>query len=241
MARIRTIKPEFWASEQVMECAPLTRLMFIGIWNFCDDAGIHPSSVKTIKALVFPGDNITTDEIKGMLDELSSNDLIELYEVGGKNYLRVQGWAHQKIDKPTYKYPKPRRPLDELSTNTQVGIDPGREGSGREGSGSIHTHTAGDPFEMFLDWAPNPKVLAAYALRAGIPKESFTPEAIGPFICHHDASGACRTEKAWVSSLVSWIKQDLAKAARVVNFPKRQANGPDFENQAWREDDGGEL
>lgn len=34
MARIRTIKPEFWTSEQVMGCAPLARLLFIGLWNF---------------------------------------------------------------------------------------------------------------------------------------------------------------------------------------------------------------
>ena len=42
MARIRTIKPEFWASEQVMDCKPVTRLLFIGLWNFVDDFGRAP-------------------------------------------------------------------------------------------------------------------------------------------------------------------------------------------------------
>ena len=63
MARIRTIKPEFWTSEQVMECSPLARLLFIGVWNFCDDAGNHPMSAKTLKALVFPGDDITSAKV----------------------------------------------------------------------------------------------------------------------------------------------------------------------------------
>ncbi|MBN1080344.1 hypothetical protein JNO13_06065 [Pseudomonas sp. 1079] len=106
MARIRTIKPEFWSSEQVMECEPLTRLLFIGIWNFCDDGGNHPDSEKTIKARVFPGDEITSSSIRRMLDELSSNGLLSFYEHSDKRYLHVCGWEHQRIDKPTFKYPE---------------------------------------------------------------------------------------------------------------------------------------
>jgi hypothetical protein len=105
MARIRTVKPEFWSDEQVMECSPLARLMFIGIWNFCDDGGNHPLSEKTIKALVFPGDDINSTTIRRMLVELSSNALVRFYESGGKAYLNVKGWRHQKIDKPTIKHP----------------------------------------------------------------------------------------------------------------------------------------
>ncbi|MFN3354794.1 MAG: hypothetical protein ACK418_02075 [Pseudomonas sp.] len=106
MARIRTIKPEFWSSEQVMECQALTRLLFIGIWNFCDDGGNHPDSEKTIKARVFPGDEISSSSIRRMLDELSSNGLLAFYEHSGKRYLHVSGWEHQRIDKPTFKYPE---------------------------------------------------------------------------------------------------------------------------------------
>lgn len=105
MARIRTIKPEFWSSEQVMECSPLARLLFIGLWNFCDDGGNHPLSEKTIKALVFPGDSMDSTSIRRILVELSSNDLLRLYECSGKLYLNVRGWKHQKIDRPTMKYP----------------------------------------------------------------------------------------------------------------------------------------
>lgn len=99
------MKPEFWSDEQVMECSPLARLMFIGIWNFCDDGGNHPLSEKTIKALVFPGDDIDSTTIRRCLAELSSNALIRFYESSGKTYLNVKGWRHQKIDKPTIKHP----------------------------------------------------------------------------------------------------------------------------------------
>ena len=131
MARIRTVKPEFWSSEQVMECSPIARLLFIGLWNFCDDAGNHVASAKTVKAEIFPGDDISSTDVQGMLDELSSNSLIAFYTKGDKEYLHVTGWRkHQKIEKPTYKHPAfsedDRRAVDEASPP---------EGNGREGKG----------------------------------------------------------------------------------------------------------
>lgn len=130
MSRIRTVKPEFWSSEQVMECQPVTRLLFIGLWNFCDDTGRHPLAPKQIKALIFPGDDISIDEVSRMLDELSTNGLITTYTVDGKAYLQVTGWQHQKIDRPqSSKYPAP---LDDHSTNARDGRDEGKEGKGEE-------------------------------------------------------------------------------------------------------------
>jgi hypothetical protein len=130
MSRIRTIKPEFWTSPQVMECSPNARLLFIGMWNFCDDHGRHPASVKQLKALIFPADDISLDTIRGMFDELSSNDLISTYVVDNKEYFEVSGWRHQKIDKPQKpKFPAPSKPFADHSTN---GSD-GKEGIGEEG------------------------------------------------------------------------------------------------------------
>lgn len=100
MARLRTIKPEFWTSEQVMECSPLARLLFIGLWNFADDLGRLPVSAKTIKAQIFPSDGFSSENILGMLKELSDNGLLLVYEVSGKAYLQITGWHHQRIDKP---------------------------------------------------------------------------------------------------------------------------------------------
>lgn len=129
MARYRTIKPEFWTSEQVMECSPITRLMFIGMWNYADDHGRIPLSPKTIKAQLFPNDPITAETIRGMIDELSSNGLVRPYVIDGKEYLLITGWHHQKIDKPQKpKYPDPT----EHSPNIPRMVAPERE-KGREG------------------------------------------------------------------------------------------------------------
>ena len=119
MSRIRTIKPEFWASEQVMACSPTSRLLFIGIWNFCDDAGIHPASLPRIKAEVFPADNCTITDIKNWINELIVNGLIREYIVEEKSYWIVTGWKkHQRIDRPTYRHPLPQSELKKIDDNS---------------------------------------------------------------------------------------------------------------------------
>jgi len=108
MARIRTTKPEFWTSEQVADCSLVARLLFIGIWNFCDDHGLHPASIKRLKMEVFPSDQLGNEAIQAMIDELLAVGLLFAYQVDGKDYWQVTGWAkHQKIEKPTYRHPLP--------------------------------------------------------------------------------------------------------------------------------------
>ncbi len=150
MSRIRSIKPDFWTSEQVMECSPMARLAFIGMWNFCDDFGVHPASTKTLKAQVFPSDDISAYQISGLIAELIAQGLLREFQAQGKTWWHVTGWHHQKIDRPSKsKYPSPsetcdinpppegidcsssaRRVLDEGSSKARDG----REGKGREGS-----------------------------------------------------------------------------------------------------------
>lgn len=108
MARIRSIKPQFWTSEQIAECSPNARLTFIGMWNFCDDYGVHPASPARLKMEVFPADAFTKEDISGWMQELISQGLVAEYESGNAFYWLVTGWSkHQKIDSPTGQYPMP--------------------------------------------------------------------------------------------------------------------------------------
>ncbi len=116
MSRIRTIKPEFWTSEQVISCSPHARLLYIGLWNFCDDNGVHPASLVRIKAEIFPGDDFSTSAIHQWIDQLISNNLLCAYSDGDKPYWLVTGWKnHQRIDKPNYRYPLPKKLPDKMA------------------------------------------------------------------------------------------------------------------------------
>ena len=136
MARIRTIKPEFWTNEQVMECSMNARLLFIGIWNFCDDQGRISFSCKQLKAQIFPADDISGETIRGMIDELSSNGLVLCYEVENKQYLQVTGWHHQRIDRPQpSKIPPIPSNVESTFDDHSKNVRDGREGKGKECKG----------------------------------------------------------------------------------------------------------
>jgi len=67
MARIRSIKPEFWSDEKLAECTLGARLLFMGMWNFADDEGRMENSPKRLKMQIFPGDDIDVTALVGEL------------------------------------------------------------------------------------------------------------------------------------------------------------------------------
>ncbi|GAA2346725.1 hypothetical protein [Dactylosporangium salmoneum] len=96
MARIRTIKPEFWVDEKVVELDPWARLLFIGMWNFADDQGFIDYAPKRIKMQVFPGD---VTDVEPLIDELLKHGLIRAYQSPIGPVLHVTNWGrHQRVD-----------------------------------------------------------------------------------------------------------------------------------------------
>lgn len=99
MARKRMIDPKFWSDDKIIELEPLSRLCFIGLWNFADDYGIHKFNAKVIKAEIFPADEIPLQEVELILDDLLKYNLIETSE--DNTLLRIKGWdIYQKINRP---------------------------------------------------------------------------------------------------------------------------------------------
>lgn len=208
MARIRTIKPTFWTSEQVMDCSPNARLLFIGIWNFADDAGRMSLKPRTLKASVFPSDEFTATDILGMIRELSKTGLIDCYTVDEQDYLQVTGWHHQRIDKPQPS--KIPGPPDDHSENDPRLFDYGMEGKGREGSSSSRARATVAEKPPAPDPDPAPATAAA---SAGKPEPMKPDPAIGAWLSRYSdrvaelwaiapspPKQAIETLKAWLSA-----------------------------------------
>lgn len=128
MARIRTIKPEFWTDEKMVELSPTARLLFVGLWNFADDEGRMVYSPRRIKMQILPADDV---DIRGILGELRNAGRIRIYTVENVEYLDIPHFlTHQKIDKPSRsKLPPFNGAFGEDSGSPRDG----REGNGREG------------------------------------------------------------------------------------------------------------
>ncbi|MGE0425548.1 MAG: hypothetical protein AB7O88_25020, partial [Reyranellaceae bacterium] len=98
MSRARLISPDFWTSEAVVDCPPMTRLLLLGLANFADDFGVQPLRPRTVRLQVFPGDALDDDQVRAMLDALVARGLLRRYAVEGVDYLAIVDWAiHQRV------------------------------------------------------------------------------------------------------------------------------------------------
>jgi len=103
MARIRTIKPEFFTSLTIADLPEVeTRLTFIGLWTHVDDEGRCVDDARLVKAAIWPLDDRTSHDVELDLKWLSESSLITRYKVGERSFIQVTNWReHQKINRPT--------------------------------------------------------------------------------------------------------------------------------------------
>ena len=108
--RIRTIKPEFWRSEDIAALSVEDRLLFIGLWSYVEDNGVGRDEPQLIQCDLYPLDAFTEASVRthGGLMRLSQQGLITRFEgPDGRRYLQINSWEkHQKINRPS----KPRFP-----------------------------------------------------------------------------------------------------------------------------------
>lgn len=107
MARIRTVKPEFWRDAKLLKCSRDARLLLIGLLNFSDDYGRMVYDPDQIKLDVFPLDNDLN--VENLIGELTKQGILLIYQVEDRAYLLVRNFVkHQKVDKRTEsKLPAP--------------------------------------------------------------------------------------------------------------------------------------
>ena len=94
MARIRTIKPEFFTSEDIVSMSPLARLFYVSLWCESDRMGRLEWKPGTFKMRYLPGDNCDVAELA---KELIANGLIILYSVDGKNYAEIPTFTEHQV------------------------------------------------------------------------------------------------------------------------------------------------
>ena len=103
MARIRSIKPETFTSEDVNSLTMPARWTFVGLWCYVDDEGRGRADPRLVKASVWPIDDaVTAADVAAHLDEMEKRAMICRYMDEGLMYLHVVEFStHQKINRPT--------------------------------------------------------------------------------------------------------------------------------------------
>ncbi|MBR2064672.1 MAG: hypothetical protein IJ971_08270 [Bacteroidales bacterium] len=104
MARIRTIKPEFWEDEKLAKLPVHARLLFIGTWNFADDNGALLANPVLMKSHIFPYEDIEISTISEWIDMLVENGMLIRTTYNGKDYLVIRKFLiHQKINRKSIR------------------------------------------------------------------------------------------------------------------------------------------
>jgi hypothetical protein len=169
MARIRTIKPEFWSSPDVADASRDARLFFIALWNFADDDGRIEYIPQQLASAVFPfDDDVTGDTVTQLTQELVDATLVRPYQISRRRYLYITGWQHQRINRPssarcpdpddsraTPFSPNPHAQLTEPSTDPISPKKERRSVGALERRSEVHvsstedTHTSDDATQQF--------------------------------------------------------------------------------------------
>lgn len=135
MARIRTIKPEFFTSESVLSVSPLARLFFIGLWCESDREGRLKWKPKTLKFRYLPADAV---DVESLSDELIEEGMISIYSVDGEEYCEIPSFtSHQVINNRERESEIPANDIHASTTRQPRVKAEGKEGrKGRERKGT---------------------------------------------------------------------------------------------------------
>lgn len=186
MARIRTIKPEFFTSEDIVSLSPYARLLYVALWCEADREGRMAWKPRTFKMRYLPADNV---DIDALCNEIVSAGLVKLY---GEGYAYVPAFhAHQHINPreaasqlpeppATAKTPTRKARVTDASgtreardSDTQVG----REGKGKEGKDDASRDTL---FETF--WKAYPRKVGKDEARKAFDKRNPTPDLLNALL-----------------------------------------------------------
>lgn len=137
MARIRTIKPEFFTSEDIVTLTPLARLLYIALWCEADREGRLKWKPVTFKMRYLPKDDIDIEKIGGELIErrhvlLYGDGLAWLPKFKDHQYINPRE-AASVLPSPPVDSVDNSRVIDATArvSDTHVGKE-GKEGKGNE-------------------------------------------------------------------------------------------------------------
>lgn len=155
MARIRTIKPEFWTDGTIIGLPFEARLFYIGMWNHACDRGHLSDDPFGLKLKVLPADPVDGDELLKALVDAGRVERIIL--PGGRRYLSIPRFTdHQRVDTrwnsrcPVCAHLDSLDPAETHASSHK--LVPGGEGKGKESKGG---EAADAPLSPYCSKHPN--------------------------------------------------------------------------------------
>lgn len=114
MARIRTIKPEFFTSPDVAAVDFPVRLFYQALWCWADDFGIGETNLNGLLGFAFPdSDGFSAQDLRRFCADCAQHFGTTFYTVRGRHYYAIKTWEeHQKTERREQRrrHPTPEDP-----------------------------------------------------------------------------------------------------------------------------------
>ena len=119
----RILKESICTSEQIEALNPFEETLFYRLIVNADDYGRFDGRPAIIRGRLFPLKNLRDKQIEDALHTLSSEELVEVYTVDGKPFVRLTGWErHQNVRAKKPRYPSPEKDDGNTGLNTSASI-----------------------------------------------------------------------------------------------------------------------
>jgi hypothetical protein len=199
VARIRTVKPDFFTSEDIVELSFPARLLYIALWCEADREGRLAWRPSTFKLRYFPGDKVNIDMLA---QELVLRDLVVLYGDGLAYIPTFLTHQHPNPREKASVLPVPdRRVNQDLHASNpdlieQVGRE-GRERKGREGNTEGEGSRKNGAHHVLPDDSP---ILETLPLRDGsqFPVRQSLVKELEPLYPAVDLTATLKEMKGWL-------------------------------------------
>lgn len=213
MARIRTIKPEFFTSDDVCALSPLARLLYIGLWCEADREGRMVWAPRAFKRRYLPEDDC---DIEAVCEELRDAGLVVTY---GDTLAHVPTFSKHQHVNPREAVSTLSSPDDHASgTRNDASVtrrEEGKEGKGKEGN---VVREKSRKTALPSDWSASAEDLA-YAKEQGCHDPAGMSEK---FRLYHRKNGTKHVD--WTAAWQYWCR-------RQEDF--RSSSDPPPKSQGW--------
>ena len=221
MARIRTIKPEFWDSPSTAKASPWARLLFIALWNWADDHGRGTANLKELEGFAFPNDDQFTDSsgntvhFRDLVAEVSDCFGVLFYTVDNRPFYEIPTWnEHQRNERRSKqsKHPSPQvsQGVAEIPCNVAEIPHTSGPGTGEEGKrGTVSTSSVPDDSRFDEFWEVYPRRIAKKEAMKKFDKavkDGVNPQALIDGAKAYAASVAGKEQK-YIAHPTTWLNQ----------------------------------
>ncbi len=228
MARIRTIKPEFFTSPDVAAVDFPVRLFYQALWCWADDFGIGETNLNGLLGFAFPdSDGFSAQDLRRFCADCAQHFGTTFYTVRGRHYYAIKTWEeHQKTERreqrrrhPTPEDPDatpdqriydcadfaPDMPRKTGAKSCEIPLGTGEQGN--RGTGEVGTDmprkrgTRLDP-----NWMPDPDTIDAIKAETNATKDELTYQHRKFVDYWTDKTGQAATKLSWDGTWRNWMR-----------------------------------